>query len=52
MQRFISQKETHQHLVRLKEENETTLQQLKEQVKLLGDKFQDMKYSGEAKVTA
>lgn len=52
MQRFISQKETHQHLVKLKEENEGALQQLKEQVKLLADEFQDMKYSGEAKVTA
>ncbi|XP_075893858.1 outer dynein arm-docking complex subunit 3-like isoform X2 [Nelusetta ayraudi] len=52
VQRFISQKETHQHLVRLKEENEKALQQLKEQVKLLADEFQDMKYSGETKVTA
>lgn len=39
-------------MVRLKEENERALQQLKEQVKLLADEFQDMKYSGEAKVTA
>lgn len=52
MQRFISQKEMHQHLVTLKEDNEKTLQQLKEQMKLLADEFQDMKYSGEAKVAA
>lgn len=52
VQRFISQRETHQHLVRLKEENEKVLQHLKEQMNLLADEFQDMKYSGEAKVTA
>lgn len=52
MQCFISQKETHQHLVKLKEENENVLQQLKEQMELLGKEFQDIKYSGEAKLSS
>lgn len=51
MQRFTSQKETHQHLVKLKEQNEKALQQLKEQMELLNKEFQDMKYSGEAKLS-
>ncbi|XP_041642082.1 coiled-coil domain-containing protein 151 isoform X2 [Cheilinus undulatus] len=51
VERFISQKETHQHLETLKEENEMELQQLKEQKKLLNQQFQDMKYSGEAKLS-
>ncbi|XP_034543780.1 coiled-coil domain-containing protein 151 isoform X2 [Notolabrus celidotus] len=50
--RFISQKETHQHLEKLKEENENMLQQLKEQKELLNQQFQDMKYSGEAKFSS
>lgn len=49
MDRFISQKETHEHLESLKAENEKVLQQLKEQRELLNQEFQDMKYSGEAK---
>lgn len=51
MERFISQKETHQHLEQLKEENETVLQQLKEQKELLSQQFEEMKYSGEAKLS-
>lgn len=50
-ERFISQKQTHQHLENLKGENEKVLQQLKEQKKLLNQQFQDMKYSGEAKLS-
>lgn len=51
MERFISQKETHQQLEKLKVENETVLQQLKEQKELLTQQFQDVKYSGEAKLS-
>ncbi|XP_038570195.1 coiled-coil domain-containing protein 151 [Micropterus salmoides] len=50
--RFISQKETHEHLESLKAENEKVLQQLKEQRELLNQEFQDMKYSGEAKFSS
>ncbi|XP_049428693.1 coiled-coil domain-containing protein 151 [Epinephelus fuscoguttatus] len=52
VERFISQKEIHQHLEQLKEENEKVLQQLKEQKELLNQQFQDMKYSGEAKLSS
>ncbi|KAI9523026.1 hypothetical protein NQZ68_031886 [Dissostichus eleginoides] len=51
VERFISQKETHQHLEKLKGENKTVLQQLKEQKELLDQQFQDMKYSGEAELS-
>lgn len=51
MERLISQKETHQHLEKLQGENEKVLQQLKEQKELLNQQFQDMKYSGEAKLS-
>ncbi|XP_033949436.1 coiled-coil domain-containing protein 151 [Pseudochaenichthys georgianus] len=52
VERFISQKETHQHLEKLKGENETVLQQLKEQKELLDQQFQDRKYSGEAELSS
>ncbi|XP_071359989.1 coiled-coil domain-containing protein 151 isoform X2 [Trachinotus anak] len=52
VERFISQKETHQHLEKLKGENEEVIQQLKEQRELLNQQFQDMKYSGEAKLSS
>ncbi|XP_068445259.1 coiled-coil domain-containing protein 151 [Clinocottus analis] len=52
VERFISQKETNQHLEKLKEENEKTLQELKEQKELLNQEFQHMKYSGEAKLSS
>uniref|UniRef100_UPI0037E7DB07 coiled-coil domain-containing protein 151 n=1 Tax=Semicossyphus pulcher TaxID=241346 RepID=UPI0037E7DB07 len=52
VERFTSQKETHQQLEKLKEENENVLQQLKEQKDLLNQQFQDMKYSGEAKLSS
>ncbi|XP_035034863.2 coiled-coil domain-containing protein 151 isoform X1 [Hippoglossus stenolepis] len=51
VKRFISQKETQQHLEKLKGENEKVLLQLKEQKELLNQQFQDMKYSGEAKLS-
>uniref|UniRef100_A0A3P8W778 Outer dynein arm docking complex subunit 3 n=1 Tax=Cynoglossus semilaevis TaxID=244447 RepID=A0A3P8W778_CYNSE len=49
---FIAQKETHQHLEKLRTENQTVLQQLKEQKELLDQQFQDMKYSGEDKLSS
>ncbi|CAJ1053804.1 coiled-coil domain-containing protein 151 [Xyrichtys novacula] len=52
VERFISQKETHQRLEKLKEDNEKVLLQLKEQKELLSQQFQDMKYSGEAKLSS
>ncbi|XP_029366210.1 coiled-coil domain-containing protein 151 [Echeneis naucrates] len=52
VQRFISQKETHLHLEKLKAENEKMIQQLKEQKELLSQQFQDVKYSGEAKLSS
>ncbi|XP_040003409.1 coiled-coil domain-containing protein 151 isoform X2 [Xiphias gladius] len=52
VERFISQKETHQHLEKLKGENEKVLQQLKEQKELRSQQLQDMKYSGEAKLSS
>ncbi|XP_037546472.1 coiled-coil domain-containing protein 151 [Nematolebias whitei] len=48
---FISQKEMHQHLEKLKKENKEVLQQLKEQKELLNQQFKDIKYSGEAKLS-
>ncbi|XP_060923402.1 coiled-coil domain-containing protein 151 [Limanda limanda] len=51
VERFISQKETQQHLEKLKGENDKVLLQLKEQKELLNQQFQDMKYSGEAKLS-
>ncbi|KAM7393749.1 hypothetical protein PAMP_020598 [Pampus punctatissimus] len=52
VERFISQKETHQQLEKLKEENKKVLLQLKEQKELFNQQFQDMKYSGEAKLSS
>ncbi|XP_071393448.1 coiled-coil domain-containing protein 151 [Centroberyx affinis] len=51
-ERFISQGETHKHLEELKVENERILLQLKEEKELLNQQFQDMKYSGEAKLSS
>lgn len=51
LERFTIQKETHQHLLKLKEDNEKMLQQLREQKELLNKELQDVKYSGEAQVS-
>ena len=51
MERFTSQKDRHQHLEKLMGENEKELEQLKEQKELLSQQLQDMKYSGEAKLS-
>ncbi|XP_017272386.1 coiled-coil domain-containing protein 151 isoform X2 [Kryptolebias marmoratus] len=51
VERFVSQKETHRHLEKLKGENEEVLQQLKEQKELLHRQFEEIRYSGEAKLS-
>ncbi|XP_072239872.1 coiled-coil domain-containing protein 151 [Leuresthes tenuis] len=52
VERFISQKETHQHLEKLKGENEEVLLQLKQQREILHQQFEEMKYSGETKLSS
>uniref|UniRef100_A0A3Q2Q4P0 Coiled-coil domain containing 151 n=1 Tax=Fundulus heteroclitus TaxID=8078 RepID=A0A3Q2Q4P0_FUNHE len=52
VEHFIFQTENHQHLEKLKQENEEVLLQLKEQKELLGKQFEDIKYSGEAKLSS
>ncbi|XP_006631696.2 coiled-coil domain-containing protein 151 [Lepisosteus oculatus] len=50
--RFISQGDTQRHLEQLKSENEKTLLRLKEERERLQAEFQEMKYSGEAKLSS
>ncbi|XP_041723424.1 coiled-coil domain-containing protein 151 isoform X1 [Coregonus clupeaformis] len=52
VERFISQGDTQQHLEDLKKENHRTLLQLKEDRDRLHKHFQDIKYSGEAKLSS
>ncbi|XP_073349414.1 coiled-coil domain-containing protein 151 [Pagrus major] len=52
VERFTSQKDWHQHLEKLRGENEKVLEELKEQKELLSQQLQDMKYSGEAKLSS
>ncbi|XP_031419693.1 coiled-coil domain-containing protein 151 [Clupea harengus] len=52
VERFISQGDKQRHLEELKEENERTLLQLKEDRDQLQSHFQDIKYSGEAKLSS
>ncbi|XP_064180131.1 coiled-coil domain-containing protein 151 [Anguilla rostrata] len=52
VERFISQGDTQKHLEKLKEENERTLVQLKEERDQLQAQFQELKYSGEAKLSS
>ncbi|XP_058864127.1 outer dynein arm-docking complex subunit 3-like isoform X1 [Acipenser ruthenus] len=52
VERFISQGDTQRHLELLKVENEKTLEQLKEEREKLRADFQEMKYSGEAKLSS
>ncbi|KAG8540428.1 hypothetical protein GDO81_019320 [Engystomops pustulosus] len=52
VRRFIAQGETHRHLEELKSENEKTLVRLKEEKERLQDAFQELKYSGEAKLSS
>ncbi|XP_060774038.1 coiled-coil domain-containing protein 151 [Neoarius graeffei] len=51
VERFISQRDTHTHLEQMKVQNECELQQLKEDRDELHTQYQDMKYSGETKLT-
>ncbi|XP_026883950.2 coiled-coil domain-containing protein 151 isoform X2 [Electrophorus electricus] len=50
--RFISQQDTQKHLHEMKLQNETILQQLKEERDSLHTQFQELKYSGESKLTS
>ncbi|XP_051563690.1 coiled-coil domain-containing protein 151 [Myxocyprinus asiaticus] len=50
--RFISQGETQTHLEKMKAQNEKTLLQLKDERNNLQTQFQDMKYSGETKLSS
>ncbi|XP_038834514.1 coiled-coil domain-containing protein 151 [Salvelinus namaycush] len=52
VERFISQGDTQQHLEDLKKENQRTLLQLKEDRDRLQQHFQDIKYSGETKLSS
>ncbi|XP_056136493.1 coiled-coil domain-containing protein 151 [Lampris incognitus] len=52
VEHFISQGETHNHLEELKVEDEGLLLQLKEEKESLQQQFQDMKYSGETKLSS
>uniref|UniRef100_A0A674DZK2 Outer dynein arm docking complex subunit 3 n=1 Tax=Salmo trutta TaxID=8032 RepID=A0A674DZK2_SALTR len=52
VERFISQGDTQQHLEDLKKENQVTLLQLKEDRDRLQEHFQDIKYSGETKLSS
>ncbi|XP_066564112.1 outer dynein arm-docking complex subunit 3 isoform X2 [Amia ocellicauda] len=52
VQRFVSQGDTRKHLEQLKEENEKTLLRLREEKERLEAEFQEMKYSGEAKLSS
>lgn len=52
VQRFSSQGDTQKHLDQLKVSNEKTLVRLKEEKSKLQNEFEDMKYSGEAKMSS
>lgn len=49
--RFLNQGNTKKHLEQLKEENSHQLARLKEEKEKLQAQFEDMKYSGEAKMS-
>ncbi|CAI9591377.1 unnamed protein product [Staurois parvus] len=52
VRRFVAQGETYRHLDELKSENEKTLVRLKEEKEKLQEVFQELKYSGEAKLSS
>ncbi|XP_057698595.1 outer dynein arm-docking complex subunit 3-like [Corythoichthys intestinalis] len=52
LNRYIAQRETHQHLQALKAENQSILLQLKEQKVHLQEEFEDIKYSGETQLSS
>lgn len=49
VERFTAQQETYEHLEKVKEENEETLVQLKQQRSELNSQCEELKYSGESK---
>ena len=49
--RFLNQGDTKRHLEQLEEENTKTVARLKEDKEKLQEQFEDMKYSGEAKMS-
>ncbi|XP_017336495.1 coiled-coil domain-containing protein 151 isoform X2 [Ictalurus punctatus] len=51
VERFISQRDSHTQLEQLKVQNERELQRLKEERDTVHTQYQDMKYSGETKLT-
>ena len=51
VRRFMSQGETRKHLDQLKSDNEQLLVKLREEKEKLQAQFEDMKYSGEAKLS-
>lgn len=50
--RFLNQGNTKKHLEQLKEENTHQLARLREEKEKLQAQFEDMKYSGEAKMSS
>lgn len=50
--RFLNQGDTRKHLEQLKEENSHQLARLQEEKEKLQAQFEDMKYSGEAKMSS
>ena len=51
MIRFENQGETQKHLEELKKENEKQIARLREEKEKLQNEFEEMKYSGEAKLS-
>ena len=51
MVRFENQGETQAHLEELKKDNEKTITRLREDKEKLQSEFEEMKYSGEAKLS-
>ena len=50
MDRFLNQGDTKRHLEQLREENTKVVSRLKEEREKLQAQFEDLKYSGEAKM--
>lgn len=49
---FLCQGDTKHHLERLREENSEQLARLREEKERLSQQFEELKYSGEAKMSA
>ena len=49
--RFENQEETKEHLEGLKKDNERTIERLREEKEKLQDEYEEMKYSGDAKLS-